>query len=84
MLSNNGLCLRAVSQYVLLFLAQFNSSDQFQITELHTLTLVTRSYVLCPCCYTDLLIQRSQEEKEEVEEEVEEEEEVGGPSFAAT
>ena len=31
MLSNNSLCLRAAAQYVLLFLVQFNNSDQFKI-----------------------------------------------------
>ena len=44
MLSNNGLCLRAVVQYVLLFLVWFKNSNRFQI--LHALTLATRSYVL--------------------------------------
>ena len=34
MLSNNGLCLRAAVQYVLLFLAPFNNSDWSQIYEL--------------------------------------------------
>ena len=38
MLSNNGLCIRAAAQYVLLFLVWFNNSDPFQIYG------VTRSY----------------------------------------
>ena len=38
MLSNNGLCLCAAVQYVLLFLVRFNNSDRFQIYG------VTRSY----------------------------------------
>ena len=38
MLSNNGLCLRTATLYVLLFLVQFNNSDQFELYG------VTRSY----------------------------------------
>ena len=38
MLSNNGSCLCAAAQYVLLFLVRFNNSDRFQIY------VVTRSY----------------------------------------
>ena len=34
MLSNNGLCLRAAVQYMLLFLARFNNSDWSQIYRL--------------------------------------------------
>ena len=42
MLSNNGLCLRAAPQYVLLFLVWFNNSDRFQGYG------VTCSYSSCP------------------------------------
>ena len=47
MLSNNGLCLRAAAQYVLLSFS--NSSiipTGFKFTELHTLTLAACSYAL--------------------------------------
>ena len=43
MLSNNGLCLPASAQYVLLFLIIRPVSN---FTELHALTLAARSYVL--------------------------------------
>ena len=46
MLSNDGLCLHAAVQYVLLFLVRFNNSDRFQISELHTLTLDAHYYAL--------------------------------------
>ena len=39
MLSNNGLCLCIAVQYMLLFLVQFNISDQFQILWSYTLLL---------------------------------------------
>ena len=49
MLSNNGLCLCADMQYVLLFLVWFNNSDRFQILPSYTLllTLAARSYAPC-------------------------------------
>ena len=43
MLSNNGLCLPASAQYVLLFLIIRPVSN---FTELHALTLAAHSYVL--------------------------------------
>ena len=43
-LSNNGLCLQAAVQYVLLFLALAVNSDWFQISELHAVTPAARSY----------------------------------------
>ena len=43
MFSNNGLCLRATVQYVLLFLEWFNNSNWFQILRLaaHSYALLT-------------------------------------------
>ena len=53
MLSNNGLCLCATAQYMLLFLVMvtiFSNGSiiptSFKFMELHTLTLAARSYAL--------------------------------------
>ena len=51
MLSNNGLCLRAAVQYVLLFLVRFSNSDWFQIygvTRSYHSRLFLRTLVLSP------------------------------------
>ena len=59
MLNNNGLCLRAAAQYILLLLVWFNNSDRFQIyrvtrsysSRLFLCTLATTrecSFIMCP------------------------------------
>ena len=46
MLSNNGLCVCAAAQYVTIFSNSLIIPTAFKFTELHTLTLAARSYVL--------------------------------------
>ena len=46
MLSNNGLCLHAAVQYMLLYLAQVVNSNQFQILWSYTLLLNPSLYAL--------------------------------------
>ena len=51
MLSNNDISMRSV-QYMLLFLVQFNNSDQFRIYVVTHSYLAARSYVLLDVNHT--------------------------------